>query len=64
MTHPIQARAERELTGHKDGTFLVRASESEKGQFSISVCAHGAVRHIRILQLPGGAYSRRARGGG
>lgn len=47
-------RAERELTGQKEGTFLVRASESESGSFSISVVSSGEVRHIRILQLPGG----------
>eukprot|EP00040_Diaphanoeca_grandis_P020906 m.111177 g.111177 ORF g.111177 m.111177 type:complete len:1035 (-) comp28102_c0_seq1:66-3170(-) len=49
-----KSRAERELTGLPNGTFLVRASESDSDSFSISVVANESVRHIRILQVPGG----------
>eukprot|EP00041_Stephanoeca_diplocostata_P032452 m.1040055 g.1040055 ORF g.1040055 m.1040055 type:complete len:947 (+) comp24152_c0_seq10:199-3039(+) len=42
-------RAERELQGYPDGTFLVRESESSIGTYSFSVVSRGAVRHVRIL---------------
>jgi len=47
-------RAERELTGYPDGTFLVRASETENDTFTISVVRRGAIAHVRIKHLPGG----------
>ena len=48
------ARAERELTGFPDGTFLVRESESAAGAYSISVVSRGVVMHIRIHMRQGG----------
>lgn len=46
--------AVRQLSGHPEGTFLVRASASAANAYSISVVQQGQVRHIRINNMPGG----------
>ena len=46
--------AVRKLTGHPDGTFLVRASASAADAYSISVVRDGQVQHVRINSVPGG----------
>ncbi|KAK3601815.1 hypothetical protein CHS0354_041730 [Potamilus streckersoni] len=39
-----------------DGAFLVRKSESEPGQFSISVKFHDQVQHFKVLRDQAGKY--------
>ncbi|NXD13283.1 SRMS kinase, partial [Nothocercus nigrocapillus] len=39
---------------NQHGSFLVRDSESSKGEYSLSVRAHGTVSHFRIGRSPGG----------
>uniref|UniRef100_A0A8D0GE01 Tyrosine-protein kinase n=1 Tax=Sphenodon punctatus TaxID=8508 RepID=A0A8D0GE01_SPHPU len=50
--------AEKQLLypGTKAGTFLIRESESKKGEFSLSVFDGVAVKHYRIRQLDEGGF--------
>jgi len=43
--------AMKKLSTHDNGTFLVRASASTPGSFTISVVQEGAVRHVKILNM-------------
>ncbi|XP_026544253.1 tyrosine-protein kinase Srms [Notechis scutatus] len=38
------------------GSFLIRDSESNKGEYSLSVRNHGKVRHFRIYSNPAGSF--------
>lgn len=44
----------RVLTGHPDGTFILRSSASMANAYTISVLRHGIVQHLRIKNMPGG----------
>lgn len=46
--------AEKLLRGKPEGTFLVRASASTAGAYSISLVKDGVVSHIRIQNVEGG----------
>ena len=46
--------AEAKLASSPEGTFLVRASASTAGAFSISLVKDGVVSHIRIQNVDGG----------
>ncbi|XP_069463963.1 tyrosine-protein kinase FRK [Ambystoma mexicanum] len=50
--------AEKQLTfrGNKTGTFLVRESESQKGDFSLSVFDGTLVKHYRLRQTDDGQF--------
>ncbi|XP_028260329.1 tyrosine-protein kinase FRK-like [Parambassis ranga] len=43
--------------GNQHGAFLIRKSESQKDQFSLSVLDSGMVRHYRLKKLDDGRYS-------
>nr|XP_006002996.1 PREDICTED: tyrosine-protein kinase FRK [Latimeria chalumnae] len=53
-----RADAERQLLSpeNQHGAFLIRESESQKGDFSLSVLHGKAVKHYRIRQLDQGGY--------
>ena len=44
-----RTRAVELLEGNKDGTFLLRMSESQQGVYTLSINQLGAVRHIRVI---------------
>ncbi|XP_055077547.1 phosphatidylinositol 3-kinase regulatory subunit gamma-like [Periophthalmus magnuspinnatus] len=46
--------AEELLRGKRDGTFLIRDSQSQKGSYACSVVADGAVKHCVIYRTSGG----------
>ncbi|XP_004673844.1 PREDICTED: tyrosine-protein kinase FRK [Condylura cristata] len=53
-----RADAEKQLLypGNKTGAFLIRESESQEGNFSLSVLHEGAVKHYRIRRLDDGGF--------
>ncbi|NXY16439.1 FRK kinase, partial [Atrichornis clamosus] len=59
---PIKrADAERQLSypGNQSGAFLIRESESLKGEYSLSVFDGASVKHYRIKKLDGGFFLSR-----
>ncbi|XP_037376854.1 tyrosine-protein kinase FRK [Talpa occidentalis] len=53
-----RAEAEKQLLhpGNEAGAFLIRESESEEGNFSLSVLHEGVVKHYRIRRLDDGGF--------
>ncbi|KAF5919968.1 hypothetical protein HPG69_014334 [Diceros bicornis minor] len=53
-----RADAEKQLlySENQTGAFLIRESESQKGEFSLSVLDEGVVKHYRIRRLDAGGF--------
>ncbi|XP_040835921.1 tyrosine-protein kinase FRK [Ochotona curzoniae] len=53
-----RADAEKQLkySGNQTGAFLIRESESQEGEFSLSVLYEGDVKHYRIRRLDEGGF--------